>query len=106
MYGQVDIPKDREFALDIVWACIRNKNEAWMGIFPDTIGCQIVEVARELGWSYSTVERLVKIMVSRGQLTRKWNHTHQTYWSAHYKTLGERPRGGNKQDPEVSDIPF
>lgn len=102
----VEIPKSREDALDIVWGCLRNINERWMGIYPDTKGAQVREIAQKLGWSYSTVNRLMHVLLERGQVTRTWNHKHQTYWSGHYKTIGELPRGGNEIDPDISDIPF
>lgn len=103
----VKIPDSHEEKLDIIWGCIRYRNEHYYLLWtknPTTI--TITDVARELGWSYTTCEKYMKELYQRGQLTKRWNHRHQSYWSAHWQTLDEHLRGGNPVDLEVEDIPF
>ncbi len=102
----VDIPKDREFALDITWGAIRSKNAGWKFLFPAGAGATIRELSGELGWSYSTVERLVKILLALGHVSRKWNHQHQSYWEALYWSEPRDTNGDTGQDDEVTEIPF
>lgn len=102
----IEIPRDKEQALDIVWGTIRQLNDGWVRMFPDTLGCQVREVAQETGWSYSTCKRLIDELVARGQLIHKWNHQHQTYWSGHYRTLNDDVNLGVPLYPDVADIPF
>lgn len=99
----IDRPKNHEDALDIVWAIIRSENQAWMSVFPDTQGCTVRDVVRETGWAQTTVYRLVNELLELGQLTRKWNHQHQSFWNMRLKTENETPL---PQDKAVSDIPF
>lgn len=82
----VEIPKDRETALDIVWAAIHNSYDAWKRVFPGTKGCSRNDVASVLGWSYMTVHRLVAELEKREQVVVTWNHQHQSYWEGLLRT--------------------
>lgn len=81
----VEIPKDHETALDIVWGAFHAQYDGWKHVFPNTHGVSRVDIAKELGWSYMTVWRLTGELVSRGQLIPYWNHQHQSYWEGLFK---------------------
>lgn len=81
----VQIPRDFEDALDVCWAAYHNLYDSWKHVFTDTTGGTRNDVARELGWSYSTVHRLTEHLVKLGLLEEKWTHQHQSYWECHYK---------------------
>lgn len=87
----ISIPENHEDKLDIIWAAIRSNNQEWMAISDKHIGVTMWSLVNITGWSYSTVERAVKELVKLGQVERKWNHQHQSFWTAHYRTLDEHP---------------
>lgn len=94
----IDRPNNHEEALDILWGVIRNDNERWMAVFPQkddsklkTLGMSVSSMIRETGWPRTTVYRLLGELLSSSQVTRRWNHAHQSYWSSHYNTNDERP---------------
>lgn len=81
----VEHPKDLEEALDIVWAALYHETVAWRRVFPKgTLGCTRVRVAEITGWSYSTVYRLVNILLEREQVVARWTHQHQSYWEGYF----------------------
>lgn len=81
----VEIPNDREAALDIVWACIHDHTDRWDAISHAPTHCTRSYIASDLGWSYSTVYRLVKELEKRKQVTVKWDHQHQSYWEGGFR---------------------
>lgn len=81
----IEHPKDLETALDIVWAAIQDENDRWDKIFPDNLGCTRVRITEKTGWSYSTVHKLVGLLVERGQAQIRWTHQHQSYWEGYVR---------------------
>lgn len=102
----IEHPSNKEDALDIIWGIVRTENQHWLLLLPGNLGATVKHVVDVSDWSSTKVRQLMEELVTRGQLVKRWNHQHQSYWSGHYSTLNELPHGGNDIDPDVSEIPF